>query len=337
MTINDLEHFKELLLQREANVATLLKSPIGVNSNDADKVQVLVDEIKDALKRIENGTYGTCEVCKGTVEIDRLEIQPVAQICLECISAAERTNLEEELTLAGKIHRALLPQAIERIDGFEVGVKSLAARTVGGDYYDFLPGSDGDTIKVIVADVMGKGLPAGLMMSNIQGALRILAEDIDSPSKLISRLNRWLCHNLPITKFISMVCIAVKPESDGTSRITYVNAGHCPPILIRNDNRIERLDPTGGVLGVHEGFAYSEMQLELSKGDSLYLFTDGVTDAQNGEELMFGEERLLDTLKKYCSQSQIRETIEKLMKEIYAFTSDTALADDLTIMALRKY
>ena len=189
-------------------MTSLLGSMGGDNSNEAQKVQSLLGEIKAALGRVEDQSFGTYVVCKGTVELYRLEVQPVAEICLTYITDKEREQLEEGLFLASKIHRALLPQSIEKIDGFDIAAKSLAARSIGGDYYDFLPSSNNGPTRIVIGDGMGSGLPAGLLMSNIQGAMRILSEEIESPRVLISRLNRWLCRNIPVTKFISLACIA---------------------------------------------------------------------------------------------------------------------------------
>jgi sigma-B regulation protein RsbU (phosphoserine phosphatase) len=334
MTVSDLEHFKNLILQRERNLAALIDSPRGINKADSAKLQLLIGQIKDAITRIENKTFGTCSDCKGEIELYRLEIQPVVDVCLGCISPKEQALLEEELTLAGKIHRALLPQTVEKINGFELAIKSLAARTIGGDYYDFIPAGDGKASRVIIADTMGKGLPAGLLMSNLQGALRVLAEEIDEPRLLLARLNRWLCRNVPMTKFVSMVCLAIEPTRDNHARIIYTNAGHCPPILVRSDNQIERLEPTGGVLGVHEGFTYSEASIEMESGDRLVLFTDGVTDAINQQDDMFGENRLLDFINKY--RHPVIDLPDKLLRVLYDFSSTEELSDDLTIIALGK-
>jgi len=134
MTLADLEHFRTLLLEREENLTEWLDSSGSVKAGDARKARSLLGEIKDALGRVENKTFGECKVCKGELELHRLEVQPTRQICLACISKEEQTELEEELSLASKMHRALLPQAIASIEGFEVAVKSLSARTVGGDY-----------------------------------------------------------------------------------------------------------------------------------------------------------------------------------------------------------
>jgi serine phosphatase RsbU (regulator of sigma subunit) len=335
MTISDLEHFKDLLLEKEENVRHWLDSPNTPNSEDIQKAQSLVIEIKGALGRVENKTYGSCEVCKDGIELYRLEVQPVTEVCLGCITPEERAQLEEELYLASKIHRALLPQTVQKIEGFEIVVKSLAARIVGGDYYDFLPSAGDSSTRIIIADTMGKGIPAGLLMSNVQGALRILAEDIQSPSRLITRLNQWLCRNIPVTKFISLTCLALNGNSNSESLVTYTNAGHCPGLLIRSNRETQWLEPTGGVLGVHPGFTYDDMALQFVTGDLLILYTDGVTEAENIGGEMFGADRLLQYTQEHQAES-LGLLVENLMAQVRFFTGRPEFADDFTIVALRK-
>lgn len=335
MTPLELEHFKDLLGDRADSITSWLESGSFRNDDDVAKVYSLLTQIKEAIGRIENKTYGICEECHGNIEQHLLEVQPAAKICLECISDSEKRQLEEELHLASKIHRALLPQAVEKIDGFEAVVKSVAARTVGGDYYDFLPAGPSGASRVVIADVMGKGLPAGLLMSNVQGALRILAEDLESPQMLIARLNRWFCRNVPVTKFVSMACISLKPMESGKTELIYTNAGHCPPVLLHNDGTFEIFEPTGGVLGVHEDFVYEERTLQLTNGDLLLLYTDGITEAENVGGEQFGDRRLNDLIYEYRSDS-IEALPELLHNEVQRFCGRRELEDDFTIIALKK-
>jgi len=334
MTVSDLEHFKNLLLEREHNLSVWLDSGAPSREEDTGKVQSLLAEIKDALGRVEDHTFGECRVCQGEIEHYRLEIQPATEVCIDCISKEDKRILEEELFLASKFHRALLPQKIVKIRGFDVAVKSFAARTIGGDYYDFLPGKN-DSVRVVIADIMGKGLPAGLLMSNVQGALRILAGDVESPSKLLSRLNGILCRNLPVTKFVSMVCVAIEPHSGDRTRITYANGGHFPPILARSDGRIDLLETNGGVLGVHEDFFYEESSVELATGDLLLFYTDGVTEAENDNGEMFGEERLMEFVAGH-KQTGLNSFLDHLLKTVHQFVGRIDLDDDCTVIALQK-
>jgi sigma-B regulation protein RsbU (phosphoserine phosphatase) len=335
MTLSELEHFRNLLTARENSLADWMNSFSLSNENDAGKVRSLLAEIKDALERVEHQTYGCCTVCDGEMAHHRLEVQPLTEICLDCLSKQEKATLEDELLLTGKIYRALLPQTDQKIDGFEVAVKSLAIRNVGGDYYDFLPAPNGGAVRVIIADTMGKGLPAGLILSNFQGVQRILAEEIESPGLLITRLNKWLCRNVPVTKFISLACIALEPNSGGDARFIYTNAGHCPSILVRNDGTVERLEPTGGVLGVHEDFTYDERTLSMSTGDLLLLYTDGVTEAENHHGEMFEENRLIEFVQTHRTDS-FENLLNVLTNEVQLFSEKSELVDDFTVIALRK-
>jgi serine phosphatase RsbU (regulator of sigma subunit) len=334
MTISDLEHFKKLLIEKEHNVLEWLGSPATPNENDALKAQSLLTEIKEALQRVEDRSYGSCEICKDGIELYRLEVQPVTAVCLGCITPEERAELEEELFLASKIHRALLPQAVARIDGFDIAVKSMAARIVGGDYYDFLPSPGNGPTRVIIADTMGKGLPAGLLMSNVQGALRILADEIVSPRQLITRLNQWLCRNVPVTKFISLACVTVGSEWRADGGITYTNGGHCPGILLRNSGAV-MLEPTGGVLGVHQGFTYDEKTVSFASGELLLLYTDGATEAENDAGDMFGQDRLIASLCAHRNEP-LDTLIENILSDVRAFSHRPELSDDVTLLALRK-
>ncbi|UCE67068.1 MAG: SpoIIE family protein phosphatase [Candidatus Zixiibacteriota bacterium] len=332
MTVAELEHFRDLLIAREDSLK-ILKDTAFLDRDQSLKVRSLLTEIKDALERVENKTFGICRVCHGEMGKESLEIQPAAEVCLECISQKDQALLEEDLRLASKVHRALLPQTVARMDSFEVAVKSLAARIIGGDYYDFLPGRRENSTRIVIADTMGKGLPAGLLMSNVQGALRILADDIPSPARLVSRLNQWICRNIPVTKFISLFCLKVKPDSNG--EFTFVNAGHCPPAMFRTNGDIERFQPTGAVLGVTEEFGYQEGNSIFHLGDLMLLYTDGVTDARNARGEMFEELRLLDYVSRHPDDSPA-DIIVGLLEEIKAFTGKSDFDDDLTIVALRR-
>ncbi len=335
MQVSDFEHFRDILLDRRRNLNEWLATGTTVHQGDRDKVRNLLGQIKDALNRIENESFGQCNICHDEIELHRLEVQPVAQICLDCISAEERAALEEDLYLAGKIHRALLPQAVPAIEGFEVAFGSRAARNIGGDYYDFFQGAGERIFKLVIADAMGHGLPAGLLMSNLQGALRVLSSDISSPAALITKLNKWLCRNLPVTKFVSMVCLNLESNGNNESQLVYTNAGHCLPILIRRDGSTERLNVTGGVLGVHEDFAYEENNMTLYSGDSLALYTDGIIEAMNAKNEFYSEDRLIDFIRARSKRSH-KKIVDDLLNSVSDFSGTSAMADDLTAIILRK-
>ncbi|MEW6413077.1 MAG: SpoIIE family protein phosphatase [Candidatus Zixiibacteriota bacterium] len=335
MQLSDFRHFRDLLIERRQNLTDWLNSGAGLRDEEAAAVRQLMGQIKDALGRIESGSFGKCDICHDGIEPDRLEIQPIRRVCLECISEAEKAALEEDLFLASKIHRALLPQRIPAIPRFDLAVKSLAASDIGGDYYDFLEGPDGNTMRIVIADAMGHGLPAGLLMSNFQGALRVLSADIDSPAPLVTRLNQWICRNVPVTKFVSMVCLCLHKTSADETHITFANAGHPPPIVFRDGGSVELLEATGTVMGVHEDFRYDEGSLKLRAGDYLALYTDGITEAQNvsGEE--FEQERIVEFFRDRAGRP-FDGVVDDLLLNVLDFTGGRRNADDITAIILHR-
>lgn len=335
MNVSELEQFRSLLEEREINLRDWFDSPGPVTDGDLAKVRHLVGEIRRALGRIEDHTYGICRICQGQVEIHRLQVQPIVEVCLDCISDQEKELLQEELQLASRIHRALLPQHFEKIDGFEIAVKALAARSIGGDYYDVLRNTDNTRARIVVADTMGKGIPAGLLMSNLQGALRVLSQEIDSVSHLVSRLNHWLCRNVPVTKFVSLACIDVPTGKSEVTRLSFANAGHCPGILMGAEGSWECLEPTGAVIGVHEAFEYEEGERDMYPGDILVLFTDGLTEAANASEVQFEQDRVVKSLQRHRYASA-EDIITGLIDDVTRFTGSSTFEDDLTIIVLKK-
>lgn len=335
MQTQDFEHFRDLLDERRHMINDWLNSGASLKETDARLVRDLLNQIKDALTRIENENYGCCDVCHDDVEHERLEVQPIRRVCLDCISDEEKAVLEEDLYLAGKIHRALLPQTVPQIKGFDVELRSEATGNIGGDYYDFIPAHNGEWTRIVIADAMGHGLPAGLLMSNLQSALRILSSDIDSPGPLLTRLNEWLCRNVPVTKFVSLACLCMKMTDEDGTRISYANAGHVPPLVVRADGSVEQLDATGVVLGIHEGFAFEEQEFTLDSGDYLVLYTDGVTETKNAAGEEFEQDRLVEFIRGRMGQS-FKGVVDDLVRTVTSFSGGSQPADDLTAIILRK-
>ena len=199
---------------------------------------------------------------------------------------------EREISEAKAIQEKLLPHEIPQMPGYEIASAWQSARLVGGDYFDILP-LDEKTLGVCIADVAGKGMPAALLMSNLQAAVRGLSSLAIAPNLFCSRLNSIVYRNTESDRFITFFYAHL----DGpTRRLSYVNAGHNPPFVVRADGSHERLREGGAVLGVFANRNYELGLAQLSPGDRLVLFTDGVTEAVNpaGEE--FGEGRLLELL-----------------------------------------
>jgi sigma-B regulation protein RsbU (phosphoserine phosphatase) len=200
-----------------------------------------------------------------------------------------RRQGDEELQEAREIQDNLLPKKLPVVAGYEIAAMTQPLRFVGGDYYSVVRISERHTA-LCIADVAGKGLPAALLMSSLQAALKPLICQKLAPRELCQRLNRILCDLTPVGKFISFF-YAVLDNVD--NRLTYCNAGHNPPLLIRADGTYTELKAAGAVLGQFPQWRYEQSELQMRSGDKLLLFTDGLVEACNAEEQSFGEENLI--------------------------------------------
>jgi phosphoserine phosphatase RsbU/P len=200
---------------------------------------------------------------------------------------------DEELLQAREIQDSLLPKKLPRIPGYEVAAITQPLRFVGGDYYGVARISDRHTM-FCIADVAGKGLPAALLMSSLHVALQPLVGQRLAPAELCHRLNRILCDVTPVGKFISFF-YGVLDSAD--NRLTYCNAGHNPPLLIRADGESLELNAAGAVLGQFPHWLYEQSELQMKSGDKLLLFTDGMVEASNSNDEPFGESSLIEVVR----------------------------------------
>jgi sigma-B regulation protein RsbU (phosphoserine phosphatase) len=238
--------------------------------------------------------------------------------------AAERRELAEAL----KIQQRLLPQHVPQIDGWEIAASWQPASGVGGDCFDAIRFSDA-RLAISIADVVGKGIPAALLMSNLQAAVRAFASEAVEPAALCHQVNRILCGNIAEGRFISFFYCVLDACA---SVLTYTNAGHYLPIIVRADGSVERLGSGGPVLGVLADAEYEQAQVALTQGDRIVLFTDGLTEARNGDDEEFGETRLIDAALAHraCSAPALQA---RLADAVLTFTGGQ-LQDDATLIVM---
>ncbi len=235
---------------------------------------------------------------------------------------------EQEVAEARSIQQGLLPKIIPQQRGYEIAGAWQPAQSVGGDYYDVLA-FDEATLGLCIGDVAGKGLPAALLMSNLQAAVRGLASPSLPPDGLCSRLNSLVCHNTGNDRFITFFYA----QLDGPERILrYTNAGHNAPIVLHRDGSHERLQAGGGVLGVFPNQMFAAGAAQLAPGDRVILFTDGVTEAFDSDGEEFGETRLLRLLQENCAAAP-RFIQEKILAAAGEF-SRGHWHDDATLLVL---
>ncbi|QXD15476.1 SpoIIE family protein phosphatase [Rhodocaloribacter litoris] len=243
----------------------------------------------------------------------------------------EKERLEEEMRLARAIQMKLQPQRLPALRGLEIAAVALPSRYVAGDYYDVLR-LDDDRLLLAIADVTGKGLPASLLMSNLQACIHVMAPMDITLEEAVAHANRVVCENTDYDKFITL-CTGIYDARDRSFQ--YVNAGHNPPVLVRDDGSVALLEKGGLLLGVFSASTYERGTVTLAPGDVLVLFTDGVTEAMSpgGEE--YGEERLEAVLKAH-RRASAPALLDAVLADVRRFTGEaSALSDDLTMIVVK--
>jgi len=247
-----------------------------------------------------------------------------------------RAKLESELDLAARIQADLFPASLPNLPGYDIAAANRPARRCGGDYYDALPIADDDGeqhVLFCVADVSGKGLPASLLMSNMQATLRALYGRAASLPELAAEASRLLYATTSASRYVTAALMDVVPA---TGRIAFVGAGHVDNFVMKADRSFVRLSSTGMPLGLVEpGLPYESRELVLDPGDCAVLFSDGVTDAQNLRDEEFGDERLKDVLDAAAAEPAAA-IVGSVFAALDAFAGDAPQFDDITICVVKR-
>lgn len=322
------EKQKEILEFLESAPETEKKVCLG---SDEHCVEKHLHIIEASLEKIDEQTLGICVVCNGYVEASLLEMDYTAAVCLDHYSPEERRRLESELELSQVIQRALLPQQLPSIRGVEVAAFSRPSEIISGDYFDFFRFRDG-THGLVIADVSGHGVSAAMLMSSLQTAIRTMAPDADWPAEILQRINRFYIHNVHFTTFVTVFLARFDPT---TRTLTYVNAGHNPPAVRRRANSsILWLKPTAPAIGLAEDFSPRMEAIGFSEGDSLLLYTDGVTEVLNGNNQQFGQERLGALVQEHADKPA-QDLLQAVRQAVSAYGENRRLADDVTMVAMK--
>lgn len=240
-------------------------------------------------------------------------------------------KIEEELKLANDIQTRLLPKTNPQIKGFDIASKSFPAKEVGGDYYDFISIDENNTV-ICLGDISGKGMPAALLAANLQATLRGLAQFSSSTGECLTRANKLLyrCTDMQMhaTLFYGIL--------DASKNIFHFsNAGHNPPFLIHSDKKVIRLIKGGIVLGFMEDFRIEEDSVNLKKGDTIIIYSDGITEAMDISSEEYGEENLLSIIKDSLSLDA-EKIIENVFESVRSHVQDAPQSDDITIVVIKK-
>ena len=250
---------------------------------------------------------------------------------LVLLEVADRLSLKNDLEIARDIQQAMLPSGVFSAPGVETVGISRPANTVGGDFYDILPLDDGRLV-VTVGDVAGKGSPAALLMALLLAMLRTLVDERLEPADLITRLNKQVCRHAPGTRFITLFYAVYQPLTGG---LTYVSAGHMPPLVMRRHGGCERLSEGGIALGMFEHSTYTTGQVVLQPDDVLAVYSDGITEAENPAGTPF-DEIGLETALKAGTHASLPVLGAAVVQSVERHTAEKRFADDLTILLLRR-
>jgi len=335
MATNIFQRIQGSLAEKRQNLTEFLDSApeekIDLCCEDEREVEAHLHVIETAIDKAEDGTLGLCTVCHGHIEPGLLEMDYTLSVCLDHYSEPERRRLEEELELSAVVQRALLPQIPPEIPGVELAAFTRPAAIVSGDYFDFFNFRDG-THGLVIADIPGHGVSAGMLMSSLQTAIRTMAPETDSPSEILERINRFYIHNIHFTTFVTIFLARFDPV---THTLTYASAGHNPPAVVnKRKAEVFWLKPTAPAIGLAEEFHSRTEAVTLEHGDILFLYTDGVTEAFNPTLEQFGTVRLAELLGMNVNMGA-NDLVQTVRQGLETFGNGHALEDDTTFVALK--
>ena len=316
----------EAFKSRDSIVGQQVQSVMAVPLQTSDRVIGLINVDSRSFARPFTPDDLDLLTVLANVAAIRIENQRLA-----LVEHQEQLN-SRDLEQAAEIQRSLLPRTSPIVPGYEIAGHNLPCRTVGGDYFDFFPYGDG-RIGIVLGDVSGKGMPAALLMTALKGGVQVLLGDPpDDVPSMMSRLDKLVAANFPRNRFVSLFFGLLDPT---TGKLTYCNAGHNPPLLVRANGSIERLPSCGTILGIFPDMGYEFKTCRLEPGDLLTMFSDGVTEENNPDGEEFGEERLAKLLIDK-GRGGAAQLVEGIRQAVLAWAAGAAAADDVTVVVARR-
>jgi sigma-B regulation protein RsbU (phosphoserine phosphatase) len=306
-----------------------LETSIAASDGEAAQLTLLLHEVDAALARINDGSYGLCEVCHDPIDAELLLTDPLARFCLGDLTPQQQHALEEDLKLAARIQGTLLPRQHFTSDGWQASYHYQPAGVVSGDYCDLVSAADG-SLYFMLGDVSGKGIAAAMVMTQLHAMFRTLISVGLPLRQLTEHASRVFCESTLPNHYATLVC----GRADLSGEVEICNAGHLPPLVVRGGD-VSVIEATGLPIGMFCNEQFTSNRVRLSRGDTLLLYTDGLSEAQNGDGEEYGRERLL-LLVGECVAHAPDELVATCVKDLSAFRAGTAGTDDLTLMAIRR-
>ena len=289
----------------------------------------LLQEVDAALSRMDDGSFGLCETCHEPIEKERLAADPLVRFCLDHLTAPQQRALEQDLELAGRIQTALLPRNELEHGGWKATYHYQPAGPVSGDYCDLIPAEDG-SLFFMLGDVSGKGVAASMLMAHLHAMIRALA-GIGLPlEEIVKRASRLFCENTLAEQYATLVC----GRADKNGNVELCNAGHLPPLLSQTTT-VRPIDSTGLPLGLFCSEEFLVKKVRLTRGDRLFLFTDGLTESQNARGEEFGVHPLIEMMQS-SGESPAPELMRSCLAKASSFRAGAPARDDLTLMVIER-
>jgi sigma-B regulation protein RsbU (phosphoserine phosphatase) len=297
-------------------------------SEESSHLVPLLSEVESALHRIQTGSAGICEACHETIEDDATK-DPIARFCLDCLNAKEQRALQHDLDNVSLVQYSLLPTQDLSVDGWRAYYHYEAAGPVSGDYCDLVSNESGDLF-FLLGDVSGKGIAASMLMAHLHAIFRILIT-LDLPvDRLVERANHVFADATMPAYYATLVC----GRARRSGAIELCNAGHCPPLLI-SKGEVTSIDATGLPIGIFCREQYSAREFQLVPGDSLLLYTDGLTESRDPLDTEYGTERLSRMVSVKHSLAPQALTAACL-DDARSFRAGQPKTDDLTVMVIQR-
>jgi phosphoserine phosphatase RsbU/P len=317
---------REQLLDRRKRLASVVAW-----SQEQTRLTQLLGEVDAALARMDEGTYGICEVCHDTVEPVRLLADPLVRYCLDHLTAAERSALERDLEMAASLQLGLLPPPDTSHNGWEISYAYRPLGLVSGDYCDLIVEESAEQgLFFFVGDVSGKGVAASMLTAQLHAIFRSLAARRLAVAQLVQQAGRIFCESSLSPYFATLV----GGRAGAAGMVELSNAGHCPPLVVRPKG-ITRIEPSGVPLGMSSNGEYCAEKVQIEPGDVLMIYTDGLSEARNSGDEEYGEERVIESLLDR-THLRTRSLVQGCLDSLARFLGRAPMADDLTIMAIQR-
>lgn len=300
-------------------IVSMLSAPMIYNGRPIGTIRVYAGEERTFLESEQELLKAIGHMMAAAIEHARLEV-----------AEKKQQKVDRQLKLAADVQRRMMPAKMPKMPPFDIAARYQASLELGGDFYDFI-GLD-NNLGIVVADVVGKGVAASLLMASVRSSLRAFTQDIYDLDEVMSRVNRAMVRDTLDNEFATLFYGVFNPQS---RRLTYCNAGHEPPILLRGDQVIP-LDIGGMIIGVDALQEYEKSIVDLMPGDYLLMYTDGLTEAFNYANKQFGRERIEQAVRECAAQQMNAETaIKHILWQLRNFTGLRSPVDDTTIVMIR--